>query len=111
MLFRSTINSMSKTYSVTGWRVGWMVAAPELTNSIRKVHDFLTVGAPAPLQQAAAIGYAYPESYYQQMAAEYRARRDFLAAPLRAAGFSFAGMSFCPMPAAASCNGSPLKWA
>ena len=49
------VNSMSKTYSVTGWRVGWVLAAPDLTDSIRKVHDFLTVGAASPLQQAGVL--------------------------------------------------------
>ncbi len=58
------VNSMSKTYSVTGWRVGWVLAPPDLTDSIRKVHDFLTVGAAAPLQQAGAMALAMPDSYY-----------------------------------------------
>jgi aspartate/methionine/tyrosine aminotransferase len=85
-----TLSSLSKTFSITGWRLGYAIANAEWTSAIRKVHDFLTVGAPAPLQQAAALGYGYPEAYYQQMAADYRARRDYLAAPLREAGFSFA---------------------
>jgi aminotransferase len=83
-----TINGMSKTYSVTGWRVGWAVAAAELTRAIRKVHDFLTVGAAAPLQSAGAVALAMPASYYQQLASGYVARRDRLLAPLRAAGFA-----------------------
>jgi aspartate/methionine/tyrosine aminotransferase len=82
-----TINSLSKTYSVTGWRVGWMVAAPELTNSIRKVHDFLTVGAPAPLQEAAAEAVALPRSYYDELAAEYALRRAKLLGILDDVGF------------------------
>jgi aminotransferase len=82
-----TINGMSKTYSVTGWRVGWAVAQFALTNAIRKVHDFLTVGAAAPLQAAGAAALSLPASYYQQLASSYRARRDRLLAPLRAAGF------------------------
>ncbi|MDA2913473.1 aminotransferase class I/II-fold pyridoxal phosphate-dependent enzyme [Acidobacteriia bacterium AH_259_A11_L15] len=82
-----TINGMSKTYSVTGWRVGWAVAAPHLTGAIRKVHDFLTVGAPAPLQEAGAVALSLPESYYQKLAADYRARRDLLLAALQEAGF------------------------
>jgi aminotransferase len=82
-----TINGMSKTYSVTGWRVGWAVAAPALTGAIRKVHDFLTVGAPAPLQEAGAVALSLPPSYYQELAAGYRARRDRLLAALRQAGF------------------------
>ena len=82
-----TINSLSKTYSVTGWRVGWAVAPPVLTNAIRKVHDFLTVGAPAPLQEAGTTALNLPKSYYQGLAAAYRARRDRLLPALRQAGF------------------------
>ncbi|MGZ4839020.1 MAG: pyridoxal phosphate-dependent aminotransferase [Terriglobales bacterium] len=83
-----TINGMSKTYSVTGWRVGWAVAQPALTNAIRKVHDFLTVGAAAPLQAAGAVALSLPDSYYQNLAASYRARRDRLLPALRQAGFN-----------------------
>ena len=82
-----TINGMSKTYSVTGWRVGWAVSSPELTNAIRKVHDFLTVGAAAPLQAAGAVALSLPESYYRQLARSYRARRDRLLPALQQAGF------------------------
>ncbi len=82
-----TINGMSKTYSVTGWRVGWAVATPQLTGAIRKVHDFLTVGAAAPLQAAGAVALGLPASYYERVAAAYRARRDRLLPALRAAGF------------------------
>ncbi len=81
------INSMSKTYSVTGWRVGWVIAAPALTESIRKVHDFLTVGAAAPLQQAGVKALALPPSYYEKLRGEYQQRRDLLLAGLGAAGF------------------------
>ena len=81
-----TINGMSKTYSVTGWRVGWTIAPADLTLAIRKVHDFLTVGAAAPLQAAGAVALGLPRSYYLQMAAGYRARRDQLLAALRGAG-------------------------
>jgi aspartate/methionine/tyrosine aminotransferase len=81
------INSMSKTYSVTGWRVGWVIAAPALTESIRKVHDFLTVGAAAPLQQAGVTALALPPSYYDKLRREYQERRDLLLAGLGAAGF------------------------
>src|SRR4051812_34339393 len=63
-----TINGMSKTYAVTGWRVGWTVAPPAITNAIRKVHDFLTVGAPAPLQEAGAVALGLPRSYYKILA-------------------------------------------
>ena len=59
-----TINGMSKTYSVTGWRVGWAIAPEKITNAIRKVHDFLTVGAAAPLQEAGATALSLPEEYY-----------------------------------------------
>ena len=85
-----TISSLSKTFSITGWRLGYAIASPERSVAIRKVHDFLTVGAPAPLQDAAAIGYGFPDAYYKELADEYRARRDFLAQPLRDAGFKFA---------------------
>jgi aminotransferase len=73
-----TINSLSKTYSVTGWRVGWTIAPPLLTGAIRKVHDFLTVGAAAPLQEAGVAALGVPDSYYADLAAAYRARRDRL---------------------------------
>ncbi len=85
-----TISSLSKTFSITGWRLGYAIASAERSTAIRKVHDFLTVGAPAPLQDAAAIGYSFDESYYQKLADDYKQRRDFLGAPLRDAGFSFA---------------------
>ena len=83
-----TINGMSKTYSVTGWRVGWTIASPQLTSAIRKVHDFLTVGAAAPLQAAGAVALALPEDYYRKLAADYLARRDQLLAALRGAGLT-----------------------
>src|SRR5438034_934012 len=73
-----TINGLSKTYSVTGWRVGWTISPPTLTGAIRKVHDFLTVGAPAPLQEAGAIAMGLPDEYYLKLAASYRTRRDVL---------------------------------
>ena len=63
-----TINALSKTYSVTGWRVGWAIAPPEVTSAIRKVHDFLTVGAAAPLQEAGAMAMQFPASYYEKLA-------------------------------------------
>ena len=68
------VNSMSKTYSVTGWRVGWVLAPADLTGSIRKVHDFLTVGAAAPLQQAGAMALALPEAYYARLASAAASR-------------------------------------
>jgi aminotransferase len=82
-----TINSISKTYSLTGWRVGWAIAPTQFTASIRKVHDFLTVGAPHPLQEAAANALRMDRSYYQTLAKEYEERRDFLAQVLDEAGF------------------------
>ena len=82
-----TINGMSKTYSVTGWRVGWAVAPENITDAIRKVHDFLTVGAPAPLQEAGAAALSLPPEYYLKLAEGYRVRRDRLIPALKAAGF------------------------
>jgi aspartate/methionine/tyrosine aminotransferase len=81
------VNSMSKTYSVTGWRVGYCIAPPEITGAIRKVHDFLTVGAAAPLQAAGAYALMLPPEYYDRLQSEYRARRDLLLPVLEAAGF------------------------
>jgi aspartate/methionine/tyrosine aminotransferase len=82
-----TINSLSKTFSVTGWRVGYVVAAPELTNAIRKVHDFLTVGAAAPLQEAGAFALRLSEDYYRSLRSKYAERRDLLLRILGEAGF------------------------
>ena len=83
-----TISGASKTFSVTGWRIGWIVAPAELTDAIRKVHDFLTVGAPAPLQEgvAAALDGLEP-AFYDRLAATYRAKRDLLHSALESAGF------------------------
>ncbi len=82
-----TLNALSKTYSVTGWRVGWAIAPPEVTAPIRKVHDFLTVGAAAPLQAAGAVALRFPTSYYQTMAREYAERRERMLNMLTEAGF------------------------
>lgn len=82
-----SINSVSKTFSVTGWRVGWAVAPPDITAAIRKVHDFLTVGAAAPLQAAAAVAMAAGPGYYAELASAYAARRARLLGILRGAGF------------------------
>jgi aminotransferase len=79
---------MSKTYSVTGWRVGYCIASPDITSGIRKVHDFLTVGAAAPLQTAGAYALSLPAAYYDQLQSDYRARRDLLLPELERAGFS-----------------------
>jgi aspartate/methionine/tyrosine aminotransferase len=81
------INSMSKTYSVTGWRVGWTLAAPDLSASIRKVHDFLTVGAATPMQQAGVHALASEDSYYRELSAHYAERRDLILEILTEAGF------------------------
>jgi aspartate/methionine/tyrosine aminotransferase len=72
------VNGLSKTYSVTGWRVGYAIAPADLTSAIRKVHDFLTVGAPAPMQEAGAVAMAFPDDYYSRLRDAYRERRDFL---------------------------------
>lgn len=82
-----TINALSKTYCVTGWRVGWAIAAPEVTASIRKVHDFLTVGAAAPLQEAGARAMEFPAGYYEKLARDYAVRRERLLGILTDAGF------------------------
>lgn len=81
------VNSMSKTYSVTGWRVGYCIAPPAITGAIRKVHDFLTVGAAAPLQAAGAMALRLPPEYYEKLQADYTARRDLLVPELERAGF------------------------
>jgi len=80
------VNSMSKTYSVTGWRVGWVLAPPDLTDSIRKVHDFLTVGAAAPLQQAGVLALSWGGEYYAKLSAEYSGRREHILQTLNSAG-------------------------
>jgi aspartate/methionine/tyrosine aminotransferase len=82
-----TISALSKTYSVTGWRVGWAIASPEVSSAIRKVHDFLTVGAAAPLQEAGAVALKSPPSYYENLTKDYLARRDRLLGILAGAGF------------------------
>jgi aminotransferase len=82
-----TISALSKTYAVTGWRVGWVVAPDELTGGIRSVHDFLTVAAPAPLQEAGVVALGMPESFYEQLALEYLERRDTLLRILEETGF------------------------
>ena len=84
-----TISGLSKTFSCTGWRLGYAIAPPEQSVAIRKVHDFLTVGAPAPLQAAGAVGMGFSRGYYDDMNAGYRARRDVLCPALAAAGFKF----------------------
>ncbi|MDX2030546.1 MAG: aminotransferase class I/II-fold pyridoxal phosphate-dependent enzyme [Blastocatellia bacterium] len=82
-----TINSLSKTYSVTGWRVGYAIGPAEIINAVRQVHDFLTVGAAAPLQEAGVYAMSLPASYYEHLQTEYQRRRDFLLGVLEEAGF------------------------
>jgi len=82
-----TINSVSKTYSVTGWRVGWAIASEAITGRIRKVHDFLTVGAPTPLQHAAAAALEFDADYYTSLQSHYTEARDFLYSVLDKTGF------------------------
>lgn len=86
------VNSLSKTYSVTGWRVGYVIAPSDITSAIRKVHDFLTVGAANPLQHAGAYALSLPASYYAELQKEYQRKRDFIVPVLQAAGFK------CEMP-------------
>ena len=80
------VNSLSKTYSVTGWRVGYCIAPPDITSAIRKVHDFLTVGAANPLQHAGAYALSLPANYYEELQREYQRKRDFLVPVLQNAG-------------------------
>ena len=84
-----TVSSLSKTFSCTGWRIGYVIAPAAQTSPIRKIHDFLTVGAPHPLQAAAAVGLAFDADYYNHLALDYRARRDVLVSALADAGFVF----------------------
>ena len=90
-----TISGASKTYSVTGWRVGWIIAPPVLSYGIRKVHDFLTVGAAHPLQMAVAAALELPSSFYVEMRGDYLERRDAIVAGLNECGFE------APSPAGA----------
>ena len=84
-----TISGLSKTFSITGWRLGYCIAPPEVTTAIRKAHDFLTVGAPHPLQVAGAAALGLPDSYYYKLRADYQRRRDLFLPYLERAGFEF----------------------
>ena len=83
-----TISGVSKSYSVTGWRIGWAVAAPEISVGIRRAHDFVTVGAPHPLQEAAVTALALPDAYYGDLRESYQRRRDMLFGAVERAGFT-----------------------
>jgi len=85
-----TISGASKTYSVTGWRIGWLIAPPSLTTGIRKVHDFLTVGAAHPLQVAIAQALELPPSFYVELLGDYQERRDAIVSGLSECGFEVA---------------------
>ncbi len=101
------VNSVSKSYSVTGWRIGWTIAPAGIADGIRKVHDFLTVGAAAPLQEAAVTALRFPRDYYARLAAMYQRKRDALLGILRDAGFG------CLVPAGAyyiMCDIGPLGY-
>ena len=84
-----TCSSLSKTYSITGWRLGYVLAAPEVIAQARKVHDFLTVGAASPLQEAAVAGLELPDSYYSGLRAAYTEKRDLFLRALRKTGLDF----------------------
>jgi len=90
-MFERTIScsSLSKTYSITGWRLGTVVAAPAVVDVVRKVHDFLTVGAAAPLQEAAVTALGFPDSYYRELTAKYTAMRDLFTGWLDRAGLRY----------------------
>jgi aspartate/methionine/tyrosine aminotransferase len=90
-MFKRTLScsSLSKTYAITGWRLGYVIAAPEISQGVRKVHDFLTVGAPAPLQEAAVTALRFPDSYYQQLIQDYTHRRDIFLGYLQKTGLDY----------------------
>ena len=83
------VNSLSKTYSVTGWRVGYVIAPPNITEAVRKMHDFITVGAAAPLQEAGVVALRLPDVYYEELARAYQKRRDRMVRMLDGAGFDY----------------------
>jgi aspartate/methionine/tyrosine aminotransferase len=90
-MFRRTLScsSLSKTYAITGWRLGYVITSPEISQGVRKVHDFLTVGAPAPLQEAAVTALQFPDTYYQQLILDYTRRRDIFLGYLQKTGLDY----------------------
>jgi aspartate/methionine/tyrosine aminotransferase len=90
-MFERTIScsSLSKTYSITGWRLGYMIAPPAIIDGARKVHDFLTVGAPAPLQEAAVTALGFPDDYYERLIETYTEKRDFFIKGLEEEGLTY----------------------
>lgn len=82
-------NSLSKTYSITGWRLGFVIASPEITDRVKKVHDFLTVGAAAPLMEAAVVGLQFPDSYYEELREHYTHMKDLFTGGLKEIGLHF----------------------
>jgi len=90
-MFERTLScsSLSKTYAITGWRLGYVIASPQISNGIRKVHDFLTVGAPAPLQEAAVTALEFPDSYYEHLVKEYEHRRKLFLSFLDRTGLDY----------------------
>jgi aminotransferase len=83
-----TIGGLSKTYSVTGWRIGWAISPAPLTGGIRKLHDYLTVAAPTPFHDAAVAALSLPETFYTQLAADYQSKRDLMMDILERHGFA-----------------------
>ena len=90
-MFERTLScsSLSKTYSITGWRLGYVIASPAVSSGVRKVHDFLTVGAPAPLQEAAVTALEFPESYYERLRSDYDHRRQLFLSYLDQTGLDY----------------------
>lgn len=84
-----TCNSLSKTYSITGWRLGYVIAPEEVTERVKKVHDFLTVGAAAPLMEAAVVGLQMPDQYYRDLQAHYQHMKDLFTGSVQEFGFEF----------------------
>ena len=82
-------NSLSKTYSITGWRLGYVIAAPEIAGRVKKVHDFLTVGAAAPLMEAAVVGLQFEDSYYEQLQSHYTHMKNLFVEGLKNIGLHF----------------------